>query len=438
MSFAFNTLTRDGADLIAQATAANPIVFVDCLCGQRAAVSSIDLQNKPASFYSLGSGTIFSASATDNVARIMMAFDTAEFRIVVVNPVYIKSACVRARLQSQTDEDAVILCACSDPESRIQVPDMDAPQGTIYIPICAAITADSTIATVSAECASLADLDRFVSMYKAGNPFQGEPQTIRGNKTFSGDTYFVGPVHTDDNVQIDGDLSVLGGCILSNGCVAYSLKTDKLICSNQKITISPDGGGCDFTFEVQGTGHYNTCEIKATSEDGNGSGFIRFEFSGGVSSLVLSSNSFAPNSNRGSNLGTSARYWDSAYLYTITANSGAIDTINCNDLSVLNTITVNGMSGLEPVVNASNKLHVPIGGIVCAYRTGGWLQIRIGQNITIADNNIEVYASCLDGTAPQTKVYLEAGNYTFISEPQSYSSGGGIDNDHAALLMRSA
>lgn len=180
MSFEFNTITSDGAALIAQATAANPIVIIQSLSSATAAESLADLATKPKSFYDGKTGIIFSASATDNVARVIMSFDNTGLQ----SPQLIKSACILARLQSQSDADAVIMAALSDSNSQISIPDSTAPITNIHIAINISIDTDEQVATVGAQYASAADLERFVSTHKAGNPNAGDNQTIRGNKTF--------------------------------------------------------------------------------------------------------------------------------------------------------------------------------------------------------------------------------------------------------------
>jgi hypothetical protein len=212
MAFLYNVITSAGANLIAQATAANPIVIIDCYAGNQAASSAEDLASRPLSFYSFGGGysdgTIFSCSAQDNTARVMMNFNSGHCDLN--EPEYIKSACIRGRLQSQSNSEAVIIAALSDSSSEIQIPSTHSPVVNIHLPINIIINADDQVATVGAEYSSLADLARFVSMYKAGNPNTGENQTIKGSKTFTGQTQF------DDQVSIDSDL-IVDNNIINNG-----------------------------------------------------------------------------------------------------------------------------------------------------------------------------------------------------------------------------
>lgn len=231
MAFLYNVITSAGANLIAQATAANPIVIIDCYAGNQAASSAEDLASRPLSFYSFGGGysdgTIFSCSAQDNTARVMMNFNSGHCDLN--EPEYIKSACIRGRLQSQSNTEAVIIAALSDSSSEIQIPSTHSPVVNIHLPINIIINADNQVATVGAEYASLADLARFVSMYKAGNPNAGDNQTIRGNKTFTGQTQF------DDQVSIDSNL-IVDNNIINNGEISTNLLNSRCIFSKYNNT----------------------------------------------------------------------------------------------------------------------------------------------------------------------------------------------------------
>lgn len=180
MSFEFNVIPQSGAALIAQATSSNPIVLTGCLSSAVAAVSKEDLASKDRSFYSGKSGSIFSASATNNVSRIIMSFDNTGLQ--TAQP--IKSACVLGRLYNQSDSQAVILAAVSDDNSQIIIPDESAPVVKIRVQVNISINQDDNVEVVGGEYVTPGDLDRLVSAHIAGNPFQGEPQFVYGQKTF--------------------------------------------------------------------------------------------------------------------------------------------------------------------------------------------------------------------------------------------------------------
>lgn len=180
--FAICTITQDGANLIAQATAANPIVFVDAMTSVSAAADVADLAGKALSFYDGPAGSIGSVSAVGSNARIMMRFPNA----LDDNDINIKSVCATARLANQTG-GVVPFAAMSDANSTIYIPGGLKPSQIIRFPINVKITDLGAIQTVEASAAAPGDLERFVSMHAAGDPTSGEDQTILGTKTFSGD-----------------------------------------------------------------------------------------------------------------------------------------------------------------------------------------------------------------------------------------------------------
>lgn len=186
--YTYNTLTQDGANLIAQATSSNPIVMVGSLSKATAASSASDLAAKDKSWYDGKSGTIAAASATASVARIVAVYRNAGTRQAA------KAICITARLASQTDADAVVLCAMSDPDATVELPGADDTGQVVEIPFNITISAADTIQATPGASASLADLERFVSLHAAGNPSQGEQQHIYGWKIFHNDVSVYGGV----------------------------------------------------------------------------------------------------------------------------------------------------------------------------------------------------------------------------------------------------
>lgn len=176
--FLYNVITQAGAALIAQATAANQIVFVAALSKVTAATSAEELSVQPASWYDGKAGSIAAASATDNVARVVASWQPSGSRQAA------KSMCVTARLASQTDAQAVPVIALSDPDSTIELPGTDDTGGAVSIPFLADINASGDVEATPGAAASIADLARFVSLHSAGNPTAGDAQAIYGQKSF--------------------------------------------------------------------------------------------------------------------------------------------------------------------------------------------------------------------------------------------------------------
>ena len=176
--FAMNTITRDGAALIAQATAANPIVIVAGVSCSEAAASASDLADKPASWYTGTEGVVVAVSASAAVARIVVAFRPEGSE----QPA--RSIAVLARLASQSVAQSVILCAMSDPDSTVVLPGSDSMFEAVEVPFNVAIDPINTVQVTPGGSASLSDLDRFVSCHAPGNSTGPENQIVYGWKVF--------------------------------------------------------------------------------------------------------------------------------------------------------------------------------------------------------------------------------------------------------------
>lgn len=203
-AYIYYVVTVDGAALIAKATAANPIVYVAALSKATAAESDADLSTKPASWYDGKTGDIAAVSAVGNNARIVAVWGNQGS----AQPA--KSLAVTARLASQTDEEAVVMTAMSDPDSTVTLPGADDIQGGVEVPFNVALNASGDVEVTPGAAASIADLARFVSLHKAGDPTQGEAQTILGEKTFY------------DDARFDGSVTVRGGVLKTDVLQAYS------------------------------------------------------------------------------------------------------------------------------------------------------------------------------------------------------------------------
>ena len=177
--YAYNVIPPSGVALIAQATAANPLVYVDVRSKAAAASSDEDLAQKALSWYDGKTGEIAAVSAAGNVARPVGVWHASGSRQPAL------SLCITARLASQTDADAVVVAAMSDPDSVVVLPSADDVGLSVGVPFPIAIFAADTVTTTPGGWAALSDLKRFVSLHRAGNPTLGDAQTVLGEKTFS-------------------------------------------------------------------------------------------------------------------------------------------------------------------------------------------------------------------------------------------------------------
>ena len=194
--FENQTITQEGLNLVAHATAANAIVYTKALSN-----ATVPADPSNVSSYSGKVGTIASASSSGNAARITLAFEDSD----TMSSQAVKCVALMGRLQSESG-DGVIVAYCSSGESSITLPSsLDAPCVTRFVVNLVMSTGSgSTINVVESGVASLSDLSRFVSTHRAGDPTTGEAQTIRGAKTFTDQATFDVKVIATNGVAAQG------------------------------------------------------------------------------------------------------------------------------------------------------------------------------------------------------------------------------------------
>lgn len=194
--FENQTVTSEGLNLIAHATAADAIVYTKALSN-----ATVPADPSNVSSYSGKVGTIASASSSGNAARITLAFENSD----TMSSQAVKCVALMGRLQSESG-DGVIVAYCSSGESSITLPSsLDAPCVTRFVVnLVMSAGSGSTINVVESGGASLSDLSRFVSLHVAGDPTTGVNQTIRGNKTFADQATFDVKVIATNGVAAQG------------------------------------------------------------------------------------------------------------------------------------------------------------------------------------------------------------------------------------------
>ena len=193
--FENQTITSEGLNLIAHATATDAIVYTKALSN-----ATVPADPSNVSSYSGKVGTIASASSSGNAARITLAFENSD----TTSSQAVKCVALMGRLQSKSG-DGIIVAYCSDGESSITLPSsIDAPCVTRFVVnLVMSAGSDSTVHVVESGVASLSDLSRFVSTHKVGSP-EGEAQTIRGAKTFTDQATFDVKVIATNGVAAQG------------------------------------------------------------------------------------------------------------------------------------------------------------------------------------------------------------------------------------------
>jgi len=382
--FSLNVITPTGAALIAQATAANHIVFTAALSGTTAATDAADLASKTAAFYDGITGTINACSATDNIAKIVAAFGNAGASSQAV-----KSVCILGRLASQSAGSEVIVAAMSDDASTIVLPPDSSPSQKIRFPFNFAVTDGGTIETVYADGATIADLERFVSMYKAGDPTQGDDQIIFGVKTFDDETIFYDDVSINGDLSVSNDTSIAGVVDVTSGNLTVRGNSPKIHVYN---TVNQP------YIDITNTSITMTDAFSQTSVTIYAGGNATF---GGK--LTVNGDIKADNTNQ------------------------IAEFYNCD---VEGMLSVRALDGLAPSVS-NGVLNIPIGGLVFIWSSE---LITISNNIEVGDV-IEIPANtCYSckwsglgggtvGAFIKGSLYIPAGGYVAIMG--SYMADGG-------------
>ena len=189
--FSSQVVTAGGRTLIASATATNQIVFVKAL-----SATTVPADPSVTSGYDGVQGTITSSSATNNVARVVSSYNNAPTSA----PQPVKAIALMGRLASQSDSEAVIFAYCTDSDSEIYFPGNNAPEQITRFAYNIAFEGSAPLEVTEVGSASLSDLDRFVSLHRAGDPTTGEDQTIKGSKTFDGEVTLKRDVHMSANI----------------------------------------------------------------------------------------------------------------------------------------------------------------------------------------------------------------------------------------------
>ena len=179
--FSSQVVTVAGRTLIASATATNQIAFVKAL-----SATTVPTDPSVTTGYDGVQGTITSSSATGNVARVVTSYNNAPTSA----PQPVKAIALMGRLASQSDAEAVIFAYCTDSDSEIFFPGNNAPDQITRFAYNIAFEGNAPLEVTEAGAASLSDLDRFVSLHRAGDPTHGEDQTIFGDKYWYGQQDF--------------------------------------------------------------------------------------------------------------------------------------------------------------------------------------------------------------------------------------------------------
>lgn len=229
--FSSQVITVAGRSLIASATATNQIVFVKAL-----SATTVPADPSQTSGYDGVQGSVTSSSATNNVARVVTSYNNATSNA----PQPVKAIALMGKLASQSDAEAVIFAYCTDSDSDIYLPANSAPQQITRFAYNIAFEGNTPLEVTEVGAASLSDLDRFVSLHRAGDPTRGDDQSIKGSKTFDGEVTLKGEVHMSANiVPTKGSTYKIGGSVENSLSDVYTERLHVGTILNGEV-VSPD------------------------------------------------------------------------------------------------------------------------------------------------------------------------------------------------------
>ena len=427
--FENQTITSEGLNLIAHATAADAIVYTKALSN-----ATIPADPSNVSSYSGKVGTIASASSSGNAARITLAFENSD----TMSSQAVKCVALMGRLQSESG-DGVIVAYCSSGESSITLPSsLDAPCVTRFVVnLVMSAGSGSTINVVESGVASLSDLSRFVSLHVAGDPTTGEVQTVRGRKTFTNEITLQSTLSSSSLIKttgaVSGSTGIFGEAYLKtpNEVKQVHAYTNESISRVQFKTV-PVAISSESNTEIAVTG---TIDISAT-------GGIN------VDGRLLPVQEY-------SYLGDSDHVWFYAHINELTAEevsagvlSGANPTISEASVSVIPE------SEVVPNVYDGDVVTIPIGGLILVVPNATWMQnggvgrkIMPGESIIITNANKDAFmvadwtvGDSGSGYSPKIMsanehAFLKVGTYRALSYI-TYPSGSQHPTGGAPILLQ--
>ena len=428
--FSSQVVTVAGRTLIASATATNQIVFVKAL-----SATTVPADPSQTSGYDGVQGTITSSSATNNVARVVTSYNNARTNA----PQPVKAIALMGRLASQSDAEAVIFAYCTDSGSEIHFPAKNAPEQITRFAYNIAFegNAQAPLEVTEAGAASLSDLDRFVSLHRAGDPTTGEVQTIRGRKTFTNEITLQSTLSSSSLIKttgaVSGSTGIFGEAYLKtpNEVKQVYAYTNESISRVQFKTV-PVAISSESNTEIAVTGTFDISATGGINVDGR--------------LLPVQEYSY---------LGDSDHVWFYAHINELTAEevsagvlSGANPTISEASVSVIPE------SEVVPNVYDGDVVTIPIGGLILVVPNATWMQnggvgrkIRPGESIIITNANKDAFmvadwtvGDSGSGYSPKIMsanehAFLKVGTYRALSYI-TYPSGSQHPTGGAPILLQ--
>ena len=426
--FSDQVVTVAGRSLIASATATNQIVFVKAL-----SAGTVPADPSVTTGYDGVQGTITSSSATNNVARVVTSYNNTNTSA----PQPVKAIALMGKLASQSDAEAVIFAYCTDSGSEIYFPGNNAPEQITRFAYNIAFEGDAPLEVTEAGAASLSDLNRFVSLHRAGDPTTGESQVIRGRKTFTNEITLQSTLSSSSLIKttgaVSGSTGIFGEAYLKTPAEVRQVYayTNESISRVQFKTV-PVAISSESNAEIAVTGTFDISATGGINVDGR--------------LLPVQEYSY---------LGDSDHVWFYAHINELTAeevSAGVLSGAN----PTISEATVSTIPESETVQNVydGDVVTIPVGGLILVVPNATWMQnggvgrkIMPGESITITDENKDAFmvadwtvGESGSGYSPKIMsanehAFLKVGMYRALSYI-TYPSGSQHPTGGAPILLQ--
>ena len=397
--FSSQVVTVAGRSLIASATATNQIVFVKAL-----SATTVPADPSQTSGYDGVQGTITSSSATNNVARVVTSYNNTNTNA----PQPVKAIALMGRLASQSDAEAVIFAYCTDSGSEIYFPGNNAPEQITRFAYNIAFEGDAPLEVTEAGAASLSDLDRFVSLHRAGDPTTGESQVIRGRKTFANEITLQSTLSSSSLIKttgaVSGSTGIFGEAYLKTPAEVRQVYayTNESISRVQFKTV-PVAISSESNAEIAVTGTFDISATGGINVDGR--------------LLPVQEYSW---------LGDSDHVWFYAHINELTAeevSAGVLSGAN----PTISEASVSAIPESEVVQNVydGDVVTIPVGGLILVVPNVEWMQnggvgrkFMPGESITITNENKDAFMvadwTVGDSGSGYSPKIISASEYAFL------------------------
>ena len=426
--FSSQVITVAGRSLIASATATNQIVFVKAL-----SATTVPADPSVTTGYDGVQGTITSSSATNNVARVVTSYNNTNTNA----PQPVKAIALMGKLASQSDAEAVIFAYCTDSGSEIYFPAKNAPEQITRFAYNIAFEGDAPLEVTEAGAASLSDLDRFVSLHRAGDPTTGESQVIRGRKTFTNEITLQSTLSSSSLIKttgaVSGSTGIFGEAYLKTSAEVRQVYayTNESISRVQFKTV-PVAISSESNAEIAVTGTFDISATGGINVDGR--------------LLPVQEYSY---------LGDSDHVWFYAHINELTAeevSAGVLAGAN----PTISEASISPIPESETVQNVydGDVVTIPVGGLILVVPNATWMQnggvgrkIMPGESIIITNENKDAFMVAdwtvgESGSGYSQKIisasesaFLKVGTYRALSYI-TYPSGSQHSTGGAPILLQ--